>query len=189
MKVNQQIKSSSVRLIDQEGKQIGVVPFSEALERAREAELDLVEIVSNSSPSVCKIMDYNRYRYSQQQKVKLNRKSQKQTQSKLKEIRIKPNISDNDYECKLRKAREFLEKNCKVKLTCLFRGRQITYKEKGLERLKTFCQSLETIAVQDSPIKFVGKMFSTMLSPLSNKVRATHKEKEQDGRKELKVEK
>lgn len=163
MKVNREIRASRVRLITQTGEQIGVVPLHEALARAEEAGLDLVEISAGSNPPVCKIINYGKFRYDQTKREKESKKAQHQV--KVKEIKVKPNIDIHDLETKIRHAREFIVKGNKVKVTCMFRGREMAHPEIGEKLLRKLCEDLEDIATVETPSKLFGRMLIVILAP------------------------
>lgn len=169
MKVNKQIRAQRVRLIDHEGKQIGVVSFHEALQMAEEVNLDLVEVVATSVPPVCKIMDHGKFKYDQTKKERENKKAQHQI--KLKEVKVKPNIDVHDFETKSRQARGFIEKGNKVKITCTFRGREMAHPEVGERWVKKMCEDLADIALIEATPKMLGKMMNAVLSPNPKKIR------------------
>lgn len=173
MKVNREIRAPKVRLIGQAGEQIGVVSLYEALALADEAGLDLVEISASSSPPVCKIMNYGKYRYDQTKREKESKKSQHQI--KVKEVKIKPNIDDHDFQTKLRHAKEFLAKGNKVKITCTFRGREMMHSEFGEKLVKKFCDDLEDVAMVESSMKMFGKALTAVLAPGAKKKKETIK--------------
>ena len=133
-----------MRLIDHEGEQVGIVSIEEARERAADVGLDLVEVAPEARPPVCKLMDYGKFRYEAQRKAREARKKQHVTQ--LKEVKMRPGIEDHDYDFKTRHARRFIEEGNKVKLTMMFRGRQMSHPELGLEVLKRVVADLEDIA-------------------------------------------
>ncbi len=167
MRVNYEIRAPKVRVIGASGEQLGVITVQEALQAANAAGLDLVEIVATSSPPVCKIIDYGKFRYDQSKREKESKKSQHQT--KVKEIKINPNISIHDRDVKVRHAREFLEKGNKVKFTCTFRGREIMHPEIGQKLLQGVLQDLEEVALVEANPKLMGKILSMVLSPAPNK--------------------
>ena len=169
MKINRQIRAARVRLIDHEGKQVGVVSIHEALQMAEEVALDLVEVVGTSVPPVCKIMDHGKFKYDQTKKERENKKSQHQI--KLKEVKVKPNIDVHDFETKSRQARGFIEKGNKVKITCTFRGREMAHPEVGERWVKKMCDDLADIALIEAVPKMLGKMMSAVLSPNPKKIR------------------
>lgn len=163
MKVNREIRAAKVRVISQKGEQLGVVSLSEALAMAEEAGLDLVEIVPGSVPPVCKIINYGKFRYDQTKREKESKRSQHQV--KVKEIKVKPNIDQHDLETKIRHAREFISKNNKVKVTCVFRGREMMHPEIGEKVVQQFCEELEDVAMPESPPKMLGRMLGVVLAP------------------------
>ncbi|MFA6916662.1 MAG: translation initiation factor IF-3 [Parachlamydiales bacterium] len=170
MKVNREIRAPKVRLIGVEGEQLGVVPFFEALKQAEELGLDLVEIAPNVVPPVCKIIDYGKYRYDQTKREKESKKAQHQI--KVKEVKLKPNIDDNDLETKNRHAKEFLEKGNKVKVTCTLRGREMVHPEIGEEIVKKFCEKLTDYCEIEAPAKRMGRVITVVLAPSMKKKKA-----------------
>lgn len=167
MKVNREIRAPKVRLINHLGEQVGIVSIHEALGMAEQAKLDLVEIVPGSSPPVCKIMNFGKFRYDQSKREKESKKAQHQI--KVKEIKFKPNIDVHDLETKIRHAREFLTDGNKVKVTCMFRGREMMHPEFGEKIIKRFCQELEDISTEESPAKLMGRTLLVVLAPSSGK--------------------
>ena len=154
-RVNSQIKADKVRTIDRNGKQIGVLHLSQALELARSCGLDLVEVAPDADPPVCKVMDFGKYRFNKTKKFRMGRK--KHHADKLKEIKIRPRIFVHDYEIKLRHAVKFLEKGYKVKLTIRFRRRELRHKELGDQLLVRLVDDLSGIGVPDGRSKWAGK--------------------------------
>lgn len=171
MKVNREIRAPKVRLIGSAGEQVGVVALYEALAMAEEAGLDLVEISAGSTPPVCKIMNYGKYRYDQTKREKESKKSQHQI--KVKEVKIKPNIDEHDLETKMRHAREFLSKGNKVKVTCTFRGREMMHAEYGEKLVKKFCDDLDDISMVESSMKMFGRALTAVLAPGAKKKKET----------------
>lgn len=149
--------------MDGEGQK-GVMPTTQALDLARNMGMDLVEISASSDPPVAKIMDYGKFRYEQQKKAKEQRKKQA-GQGELKEVRFRPRTDDHDYDFKLKHAREFLGKGNKVKAWVQFRGRDIIYKDQGLDILERFTEDLADIAKVDQPPTMEGRRMTTMLTP------------------------
>ena len=140
-----------VRLIDDEGEQVGIIDTSEALDMARDKGLDLVEVASNATPPVCKIMDYGKFKYKQSKKEKVTKKRQHVIH--IKEIRFRPKIEEHDFGFKTRHAREFLEKGNKVKATVMFRGREMAYKDNAKNLLLRMAEELEDIAkIEREPV-------------------------------------
>lgn len=167
MKVNREIRAPKVRVISHTGEQLGVLALYEALAKAEEAGLDLVEIVPGSVPPVCKIINYGKFRYDQTKREKESKKSQHQV--KVKEIKLKPNIDDHDLQTKIRHAKDFIAKGNKVKVTCVFRGRELMHPEIGERIMQQFCDELEDIAMAESPAKMLGRMLSVVLAPGAKK--------------------
>jgi translation initiation factor IF-3 len=156
-----------VRVIDKDGSQLGVLTLGEALMKAEQAGLDLVEISATADPPVCKIIDYGKYRYQLTKKEKESKKSQHQV--KVKEIKVKPNTDEHDIHTKLKHAREFIAKGNKVKLTCVFRGREIAHPEFGERVVQKMCEGLADIATPESPAKLLGRSLSVILAPGTKK--------------------
>ncbi len=167
MKVNREIRAPKVRVIDHLGEQVGVIALYEALAMAEEQGLDLVEIVPGSSPPVCKIMNFGKFRYDQSKREKENKKASHQI--KIKEIKLKPNIDVHDLETKTKHAREFLTDGNKVKITCTFRGREMMHPEIGEKIVQAICQQLEDISIAESPPKMMGRMLLVVLAPGAKK--------------------
>ncbi len=162
-RVNAQITAQKVRLIDENGEMVGVVLKSQALDRARSAGLDLVEVSPNVDPPVCKILDYGKLRYEAQKKQAELKKKQKTVE--IKEIQIRPGIEEHDYQVKLRNAQRFLGEGDKVKITLQFRGRELTRKELGIKVLERMETDLEPLSKQESPPKLEGKRMMMILGP------------------------
>ena len=162
-RVNDLIRVSRVRLIDEEGKQAGVVSIKDALIKAEQVGLDLVEISPNVDPPVCKILDFGKYRYEQQKEKKLNKK--KQHTIRLKEIRIRPNTGDHDLLTKLNKGQKFIAAGAKLKVTVMFRGREMSRQEAGRDLLKRVTDILEDVAKIDKEASMEGRRMSIILSP------------------------
>ena len=152
-----------MRLIDEDGNQAGIVSISDALTRAENTGLDLVEIAENSSPPVCKILDFGKYRYELQKQKKINKKKQHVVQ--LKEIRIRPNTGDHDLLTKLNKAQKFIASGAKLKITVMFRGREMARKEAGMDLLTRVTNILEDVAKIDKEASMEGRRMSIILSP------------------------
>lgn len=167
MKVNREIRAPKVRVISAEGEQIGVLSLYDALRRAEESGLDLVEIAPNVVPPVCKIIDFGKFRYDQTKREKESKKAQHQV--KVKEVKLKPNIDDHDRDTKQRHAQEFLSKGNKVKVTCTFRGREMAHTEIGEQLVERFCGELSDYADVETPIKRMGKMITVILAPSTKK--------------------
>lgn len=179
MKINKEIRAPKVRLISHDGQQVGVVSLYEALGMAEEVGLDLVEISAGSSPPVCKVMNYGKYRYDQTKREKENKKAQHQI--KVKEVKLKPNIDQHDLETKMRHSRDFLSKGYKVKFTCTFRGREMMHAEIGSKLIQKVCEDLEDIATAESPAKMFGRILSVVLAPGSKKKKEAPKQLNAEG--------
>ncbi len=162
-RINHEINSKEIRVVDEEGGMLGIMSKSMALRMAEEREMDLVEIAPQAQPPVCKLIDYGKFLYELQKKEKHQRKQQQQQQ--MKELRFKWRIDTHDFNFKVRHARNFIEDGNKVKASIIFRGREITHQEYGRELLERFVQALEDIAKVDQPIKFEGKMMMVVLAP------------------------
>lgn len=167
MKVNRQIRALKVRVIDEDGVQVGVMTPREALDRAEDAGLDLVEIAPNADPPVCRIIDYGKFRYQQTKKEKESKKSQHKI--KVKEIKLKPNIEEHDFQVKVRKARECIVKGNKVRLICTFRGREIQRQGIGEKIVNRFCEELSDIGAPESFAKQLGRMLVLIIAPRAKK--------------------
>jgi len=178
LRINREIRADRVRLIAEDGTQIGVVPVREALRRAEEVGLDLVEIAPSAVPPVCKIINYGKLQYQITKKEKENRKAQHQV--KVKEIKFKPNIDDHDFETKAKHAREFLLRGDKLRITCIFRGREMLHMSRGEEVVSKMCKLLEDIASVETPIKSMGKMITVVVAPNSKKSKEKKSEKDED---------
>ncbi|TWG31485.1 translation initiation factor 3 (bIF-3) [Geobacillus sp. C56-T2] len=161
--INEQIRAREVRLIDQNGEQLGIKSKQEALEIAARRNLDLVLVAPNAKPPVCRIMDYGKFRFEQQKKEKEARKKQKVIN--VKEVRLSPTIEEHDFNTKLRNARKFLEKGDKVKATIRFKGRAITHKEIGQRVLDRFSEACADIAVVETAPKMDGRNMFLVLAP------------------------
>jgi translation initiation factor IF-3 len=162
-RVNEQIRISPVRLIGADGEQVGIVSIEEARRAAEEAGLDLVEVAAMARPPVVKVMDYGKYRFEQAKAAKAAKK--KQHVIHLKEVKYRPGVSDHDFNFKTRHARRFLEEGNKVKLTMMFRGRQVTHPELGREVLLRVFAELEEIAKVEMHPKLEGKNMTMVLAP------------------------
>ena len=160
--INEQIRDREVRLISEEGEQLGIVSAKEALNLAKEANLDLVKIAPSAKPPVCKIIDYGKYKYELTRKEKEAKKKQKVTE--VKEIRFSPNIDDNDLNTKVGMARRFLVKGDKVKVTLRFRGREMAHTSSSRVILDTFFAKLEDVAVIERPARLEGRNMSMFLT-------------------------
>ncbi len=162
-RVNEQIRISTVRLIGADGEQVGIVPIEEAKRAAAERDLDLVEVAPMARPPVVKVMDYGKYRFEQAKAAKAAKK--KQHIIHLKEVKYRPGVSDHDFDFKTRHARRFLEEGNKVKLTMMFRGRQVTHPELGRKVLLRVFEELEEIAKVEMRPKLEGRNMTMVLAP------------------------
>jgi len=162
-RVNDEIRSREVQLIDQTGANHGTVEFRAALEMAEQAGLDLVEIAPNSVPPVCKILDYGKYKYQSQKKAAEARKKQKIVE--IKEIKLRPMIDDHDYDVKMRSMRRFFEEGDKVKVTLRFRGREMAHQELGIQLLDRVKGDTSTMAKVEQEPKFEGRQMIMVLAP------------------------
>jgi translation initiation factor IF-3 len=161
------IRVNEVLLIDQNGTKIGVVPIDEARKRAEEAELDLVEIVPNAKPPVCKIIDFGKYKFELEKKAREAKKNQQVV--KIKEIRLQPKIDKHDYDFKLNHVIEFLQKGNKVKITIRFKGRQMAHTYIGEEVLQQFIEDVKEYGTAEGKPNIEGKNMSVSIVPVSKK--------------------
>jgi translation initiation factor IF-3 len=166
MPVNRQIRAREVRVIGEEGEQLGTLPIAKALHVAQERELDLVMVAPNSVPPVCRLVDYGKFKYEQLKKEKKGRKSQK---GLLREVRLRPKIEEHDLQDKIRKTRELLTEGNKVKITVRFRGREIVYPELGWQVLKRVAEALKDDAVATSQPSKDARNIALTLAPLPSK--------------------
>ncbi|MBQ3664818.1 MAG: translation initiation factor IF-3 [Lachnospiraceae bacterium] len=160
--INEQIRDKEIRLIGEDGQQLGIMSAKEAMKLAREAELDLVKIAPNAKPPVCKIIDYGKYRYEQARKEKEAKKKQKVID--VKEVRLSPNIEANDMKTKANMARKFLEKGDRVKVTLRFRGREMAHMASSKHILDDFAEMLSDISVIEKPAKLEGRSMQMFLA-------------------------
>ena len=167
--MNEEIAASKVRVIDLDGKQLGIYSRQDALRLSTERGEDLVEIAPQAKPPVCKIINYGKFRYEQQKREKLQRKNQ--TVSVLKEIRFHPNTDVHDFEFKAKHAINFLNDGNKVKATVLFKGRQMAYTQLGEELLNRFIERTEEYSKVETPVKMEGRNMSVILVPISKKAK------------------
>jgi translation initiation factor IF-3 len=165
-RVNDAIRASRVRLIDEDGSQVGVKEIKEALDYAHSKDLDLVEVASQADPPVARIMDYGKYRYEQEQKAKLARKHQSQIH--VKEIKFRPKIGQHDYETKKGHVVRFLNQRAKVKVTIMFRGRETTHPERGRDLLMRLAEEVTEIGQIESPPLLDGRNMVMVLAPTKN---------------------
>jgi translation initiation factor IF-3 len=162
-RINDQIRAREVRLIDETGQNIGVVPKFDALARAEEVGLDLVEVSPDAEPPVCKILDFGKFKFQEQKKAAEARKNQKIVE--LKEIKMRPGIDDHDYDVKMRAIKRFFEEGDKVKITLRFRGREMAHSQLGMQVLQRVKADTEAISKVESEPRFEGKQMVMVLAP------------------------
>jgi translation initiation factor IF-3 len=159
-RVNRQIRIPEIRLIDEKGEQVGIIATYDALKRAEEAGLDLVEVSPTARPPVCRIMDFGKFKYAQRKKEKGGHK----TSSQLKELRVRPAIDKHDLEYRLDAGRKFLEQGHKVQVVCIFRGRQMAHPEHGYAVMKTVAETLADISKVESHPRLLGRRMTMLLA-------------------------
>jgi translation initiation factor IF-3 len=162
-RINERIRVPEVRLIDENGEQVGILPTADALERARERDLDLVEVAPNSKPPVTRILDYSKYKYEQEQKAKAARKHQQQVN--VREIKLRPKIAQHDYETKRGHVERFLKNQDKVKVTIMFRGREQSHPERGRMLLDRLLQDVSELGVMEQEPLQEGRNMTMLLAP------------------------
>ena len=160
--INEQIRDKVVRLIGEDGEQLGIMSAKEALKMAKEADLDLVKIAPTAKPPVCKIIDYGKYRYELARKEKEAKKKQKTID--IKEVRLSPNIEENDLNTKVNAARKFIQKGDKVKVTLRFRGREMAHMQQSKHILDDFAEKLSDVAVIEKAAKLEGRSMMMFLT-------------------------
>ncbi|MFN8161350.1 MAG: translation initiation factor IF-3 [Solirubrobacterales bacterium] len=174
-RINERIRAPKVRLIGADGEQVGIIAIEDALDRAREADLDLVEVAADAKPPVTRLLDYSKYKYEQEQKQKAARKHQQQVN--VREIKLRPKIADHDYETKKGHVERFLRGGDKVKVTIMFRGREQAHPERGRALLARLVEDLgELAAVESQPLQ-EGRNMSMLVGP----TRLAAKPREADG--------
>jgi translation initiation factor IF-3 len=162
-RINEAIRAREVRLIDENGQNVGIVSKFDALAKATEAGLDLVEISPDAEPPVCKILDFGKFKYQEQKKAAEARKNQKVVE--IKEIKMRPGIDDHDYDVKMRAMQRFFEEGDKVKVTLRFRGREMAHQHLGMDVLKRVKADTEALAKVESEPRFEGKQMVMVLAP------------------------
>lgn len=167
--INEQIRDKEIRLIGEDGEQLGIMSARDALKIAREADLDLVKIAPTAKPPVCKIVDYGKYRYELARKEKEAKKKQKVID--VKEIRLSPNIDENDLNTKVNAAKKFITKGDKVKVTLKFRGREMAHMANSKVILDVFAEKLKDIAVVEKPAKLEGRSMQMTLAEKKQRVK------------------
>jgi len=166
-RTNERIRVREVRLVGDDGNQIGVVPIDEALKYAQERDLDLVEVAAEAKPPVCRVLDYSKFKYEQEQKAKQARKHQKTVN--VREIKLRPKIADNDYETKKNHVVRFLTGDDRVKVTIMFRGREQTHPERGVALLMRLAEDVSELGtIEQRPIQD-GRNMTMLLSPVPKK--------------------
>jgi translation initiation factor IF-3 len=163
VRINEQIRVPEVRLIGPDGEQIGVMLTREALAQAAEAHLDLVEVAPQASPPVCRIMDYGKFKYQQSKKQQEARR--KATTIQVKEIKVRPKIEEHDMGFKLKNGRRFLSEGDKVKISVIFRGREIAHTDRGFKILTQMAEALADVATVEQPPKLEGRNMSMIVTP------------------------
>ena len=163
VRINERIRVPQVRLIGSEGNQLGIVPIQKAMDLANQHELDLVEVAPQAEPPVCRIMDYSKFKYDQEKKEREAKKHQMKIH--LKEVRIKPNIDEHDYQVKLRQAIGFLNKKDKVKVNLMFRGRQMEHIDLGRRVLDRFINDAQQAGKVEKDSSIEGRIMSVVLAP------------------------
>lgn len=166
-RLNERIRVPQVRLIDEKGVQVGVVPTFEALQMARERGLDLMEVSPSAQPPVCKICDYGKFKYEKKKKDQSAKK--KQTVIKVKEIQLRPQTEEHDLDYKFKNVRQFLEDGDKAKITIMFRGREITYVDQGFRIMKQLAELVKDVGNVEAPPKIEGKKLIMILAPGASK--------------------
>ena len=163
VKINEQINASSVRLIGADGEQMGIVSIDDALDMAAQASLDLVEVSAQAVPPVCRIMDYGKYKYQLAKKAQEAKK--KQTQTLVKEVKLRPKIEEHDFSFKMKNAIRFLQEHNRVKVTVQFRGREIAYAESGRKLLERVAEEVAEYGVVEGSPKLEGRFMMMVLAP------------------------
>jgi translation initiation factor IF-3 len=162
-RINERIRVPEVRLIGDDGNQVGVLKTPDALAYAQQRDLDLVEVAPDARPPVCRVLDYSKYKYEQEQKAKAARRHQKQVN--VREIKLRPKIADNDYETKKSHVRRFLERDDRVKVTIMFRGREQTHPERGEMLLKRLAEDVAEIGTVEQSPQQDGRNMTMLLAP------------------------
>lgn len=157
------ISAKTVRVISSDNEQLGVLEFQDALKRAQESGLDLVEVAPGADPPVCRIMDYGQYKYQQSKRLHEAKRNQKVVH--LKEIKMRPKTEEHDFQFKLKHATEFLEEGDKVKVSIMFRGRELSHQEMGMKLLERFVAQTEPFAAVEMPPRFEGRTLTLVLAP------------------------
>ncbi|MBI1912729.1 MAG: translation initiation factor IF-3 [Deltaproteobacteria bacterium] len=168
VRINRMIRVPQVRVIDADGNQLGVMATRDALAAAETAGLDLVEIAATANPPVCRIMDYGKFKYQASKKAKDAKK--KQTVIQVKEMKLRGKTEEHDFQFKVRNIKRFLSEGNKVKVTIIFKGREITHTDLGMGMLKRVAEELKDVATIEAPPKLEGRNMSMLVAPLQQKV-------------------
>ena len=171
-RVNERIRVPQVRLISETGDQVGVIPTEQALRYAQERDLDLVEVAAEATPPVCRVLDYSKYKYEQDQKAKAARKHQQQVT--IREMKLRPKIAQHDYETKRSHVRRFLDSGDKVKVTIMFRGRETTHPERGEQLLMRLAEDVADLGTVEQRPSLDGRNMTMVMNPLKAKERRPH---------------
>jgi len=166
-KINQFIQAKEVRVVSEEGSQVGVMPIFNAIQKAREAGVDLVEVAPGAKPPVCKIIDFKKFKYIEAKKEQEEKKAQKG--GDIKEVQLSPFIAKNDFQNRIKKTREFIEENNKVKVRVRFKGREMNKKDFGFRLIEEMAHELEGIAGKENEAKFFGREISVIFGPQRKK--------------------
>ncbi|MCH7553020.1 MAG: translation initiation factor IF-3 [Chloroflexi bacterium] len=172
-RINHRIRAREIRLIGDNGEQLGVMSLSDALQAAEDADLDLVEVAGQADPPVCRLLEYGRFRYEQSKKERESRKSQKHVE--LREVRMRPRIDEHDIAFKSRMVKKFLEDGHKVKMSVLFRGREITHPELAMGLMRRVAESLQDQAKLEKPPGMEGRTMTMVLAPIGTKTSSESK--------------
>jgi len=163
IRINEDIRSNTLRLIGPQGEQLGIVNLRDALKKAEEADLDLVEVAPQANPSVCRIMDFSKFKYEQEKREREAKKHRKAGQ--IKEVRLRPSIDNHDYQTKMAHAKKFLEKGNKVRIRLFFRGREMAHQETGRGLIDRVTKDLASVGKIDKPPRQMGKIIIMILGP------------------------
>ncbi len=174
--MNEFIRSAEVRVVGEKGEQLGIMPIAQAREAARRSDLDLVEVAPTAVPPVCRLLDYGKYKYEQDKKERGDRKSQKI--SMLREVRLRPKIGVHDFDAKARTARKLVNQGDKLKVTVMFRGREVTHPELGWKLLQRMAKELEDVAQMERSPGMEGRRMNIILSPIAAKGKPKEPKKE-----------
>ena len=185
-RINERIRVPQVRLISETGDQVGVIPTEQALKYAQERDLDLVEVAADARPPVCRVLDYSKYKYEQDQKAKQARKHQQQVT--IREMKLRPKIATHDYETKKGHVRRFLDGGDKVKVTIMFRGRETTHPERGEQLLMRLAEDVADLGTVEQRPSLDGRNMTMVMNPLKAKERKPEHDKHGKGSKSRRAE-